>query len=275
MIEHEVKGILEAISEDRTTIDVAKALLEDGKERVSLVVRQEPVVRERLESGPRAHRIDTWMGVVAYVEKYHTENTVIFADARAERALVVIDERAATGVETLTFQPQVDAEFTPWADLIAVGEIAAPDLATFIRANRRTIVDPDGKELALLFSQMRTATAIRLDQGRGGKSVNGVVVETKIQGQKKSELVDIPETVKVRCPIFFDEEPVDLEVDLDAYTQGQPGMTQILVRVSAPGYVKARQQGFDAIITAISEETTKDMALIVTGASVRGIWPRI
>ncbi len=161
---------------------------------------QKVIPAERQESPAREHMLYSVDGVISYLGKYKTPNTVILADVAEGSMSICIDETAKTGVEVLRFVPQIHPLFAPWDAAIAAKEMPVEKFAQFLFQNRELIQDHDGKELALLFSQVRASTKTTVDRGRGPKAINGIVCETTIQGQAKQEQVDFPESVTVLAP---------------------------------------------------------------------------
>jgi len=264
---------------EENTAELAVKLL-DGRPSLDITLTRRRVEPEppappvRAESPRRQHVFHDAVGLAAYLDRYKTENTVCWADVPDSTIYAVIDERAETGFEVLCCKPQTHPLIAPWADLIdgmedeEIEPMPIVDFATFLLLNRRTIVHPDAKELVMLFSQVRSATRITANRGRGSKAVNGVMVETEIQGEAHNEPVELPDEITVVAPIYVGCESQTLHVDLLVTA---PSPERIVVRVSSADLTVARVQAFDAMLAGLAE-VLGDNVTIGRGRPVHGPW---
>jgi len=149
-----------------------------------------------------------------------------------ERALIqaVMNERAEDGFEVMSFSPLMHPFWKPWAYLL---ENTAPlpirDFAKFVVAQRHVIVDPDPETLALTLAQVRVSKKVEMQTGFGVQSINGIMVETSIQGQKaQMEPVALPTRITLDCPMFVQRPNVRIEIDLIVDMEGDKVVVDIV-----------------------------------------------
>jgi hypothetical protein len=240
---------------EETVFDVANAVNKDGTPRTLLTVVQRrvnpepPVDPIKAASPRRAHTFHDAGGVVAFLNKYKTANTVILADAVNGRVTIVIDEAAGRGFETLQFVPQLHPLFTPWKAILGrwMPLRAAID---FLLDNRRVIEEPDGKQLARDLSQMKVASNVTRMQGIGTHSINGVMVETVISGHKNSAPMELPEEITVSIPMYIGCQPLDLTFDVSIEASEEHG---VLFRMSSPDVAAKAFEAFDQFVRTIQD----------------------
>jgi len=215
--------IREAPEGMETAFHVLNQMTGEGKDAVPQSVlkierrtlqAEQPKPPIRRESPPRAHVFRDAQGFSDYLDQYGGEHTVVLADPASGMISAILDERAATGTETISLSPMIHPTLRPWVDLMAAGPTALEEFVLFLARNRRAVVKPDGKVLALTLSQVRCATTVTLQRGRGAKSVNGLKIATDIQGEKGEELTDLPDVLTLDLPIFVDSAPRKIEFDL-------------------------------------------------------------
>jgi hypothetical protein len=164
----------------------------------------------------------------------------------------VIDEESAHGYEVLTFRPQIHPLFAAWEAILGK-TLPVLEFAKFVMENRRTVAQPDGKELAMLMSQVRVATKIDRAQGKGQRSINGVMIEQTIQGQKHNEYVEFPDTIIIQCPLYVGERnPLPLEIDISVYATDVEG-SNICVHLSAADVLLRKTEAFELMLDAIAD----------------------
>jgi hypothetical protein len=211
---------------EENAIELLEHLMEDGSKvrTIALQNRQlrpePPLPPERSESPRRNHVFHDVEGFAAYLTKYKTENTVVLANVPAMSIVAVLDEKAEKGFETLTLNPVLHPLFAPWADLLeksasdSEDPLAVDQFAEFVMTNRRSVVSPDAKDLVMTLSHVKASRKITIDRGRGKKCLNGVMIETNIQGQAGSEFVELPDSLTLNVPIFVRTSPRQIEIDM-------------------------------------------------------------
>jgi len=238
-----------------TALDVAREALGEGpdaKEKVSIVLANRKLQPEdprpplRAESPPRAHVFNDVAGFVAYLEKFGTRGTVILADVAAQRIGAVLNETAGDGRELLSLAPVLHPLFAPWAavidDAIEIGKFAL-----FLTKHRSAIVH--GREIALLFSQVRIAKHITIHKGHGLKALNGVICQTEVQGAKSDVPVELPESITLHVPIYAGTEAQDIEVDLTLLDSDE----SVAVALTSANLQEAATRTFEAMLAAIRD----------------------
>ncbi len=248
------KFIREVEKGQENALEITKKVLDGGKENVTIALRNRKLQPEplqppqRKESPGRAHAFQDVKGFVAYLGKYKSKDTVVFADTREMTVYAVLDEKAQNGFEVVTFQPAVHPLFMPWNEV--VGKVTEIRLfAEFLLRNRRVIVEPDARALVLTFSQIRLATKTTMNMGRGLSSINGVMVETEIQGTSDKEPVDLPEMVKIKTPLFVETSEVELELDLLM----SPAGDGVAVTVSSGSMAEKKYEAFGEMLAEVAK----------------------
>jgi len=203
------------------SLDVAREVLE-GKDHLTVTFKQEPIVPVRMESPARAHRFWSVEGFTQYLQKYATADLVVLGDV--DRALIaaVLNEQAEGGFEVVTFSPLMHPFWKPWAVLLdKLVPLPIRDFAKFVVAQRHVIAEPDPETLALTLAQVRVSKKVEMQTGFGVQSINGIMVETSIQGQKaQMEPVALPTRITLDCPMFIQRPNVRIEIDLIVDLEG-------------------------------------------------------
>lgn len=218
----------------------------------------------RQESPPRAHVFHTADSLIAYAEKYGDCDTVILLDVPSMNGCVVLSDVADQQFELLPFQPTQHPLFVEWSKMLG-RRIDVLQFAEFIMGHRRQIVSPDGREAAMIFSQLQASTKMTVARGQGKAAINGIMIETKIQGKAGEAFVELPESLTVRLPLFVGEPEQDIEIDLLIGSQD----TSIWVSASAAGVLDAQLQAFTAMADKIRDglpEMTVGLGRVAHGA---------
>ncbi|HUX00599.1 MAG TPA: DUF2303 family protein [Phycisphaerae bacterium] len=229
-------------------LEIVREALPDGEGERTVVALQNrqlqpepPQAPERAESPRRAHVFNEVDGFIRYLQTYGTERTMVLADVQANQISAIIDETADKGFEVVRLKPTLHPELTPWLAILDE-EMPVLAFAQHVMKNRRTVAEPDGRDLALLLSQMRCATTVQLKVGRGAKAVNGLMVTTEISGERKTEPVDLPDFIRVEAPLYVGEEPVTFDIDL-LVSSADHG-TEIVVAASCPDLRRRMTEAF-------------------------------
>lgn len=251
---------------EQTTFDLVKDLEGGGNKLVveqRILNPEEPRKPQRAETESRAHRFFSAKGFIAYLEDYGSKGTVIYADSKRRMLHAVLNESDAGGVEIVTLEPQVHPRWEPW-DKMLDETMPLAAFVDFLRNNRRAINDPDGRELLLTLSQVKASTEVTLHQGSGKESLNGLMLKTRIQGKENTELVDLPDIITLKTPIYVSEPEVDIELDviIDAVQGGQG----IVARFASADILEARITAFETIVKRISSLEKEIEAVVTDGA---------
>jgi len=265
-------ALREIISGKESAVEIARKVLDDGKEQATFAIRQEPVPPVRLKSPPRAHVFHEVGGFIEYLLRYGSQDaakTVVLAEVGSETVSAVLDDEAPQGFEIVHFTPHVHPLVEPWLQFLGILDgLEVRALAEFVLANRRSIVEPDPRELVMVLGQVRASKHVTLEYGRGGLGVNGLMVETTIQGKSQTQPVSLPETIRVRAPLYIDAAEVTFAVDLLASAIGEP--TQVRVRGVCADLTVLRVETFEWFVADI--EKALPLAVVGRGHPVYDRW---
>lgn len=178
------------------------------------------------------------------------ENAIVLADVEAREIVCVVDESSESDREQFAFVATEHPLFKPWSAILNK-PIPALEFALHCQRLRRTIVEPDGRELALLFSQIRMAKSITVAQGVGKKAINGVMVELDIAGTKQGQLVELPDSITIETPLFIGSEAIAIEIDLLVAEKND----SVLVYATAPDVEAKQIEAFESIVGQIREQS--------------------
>jgi hypothetical protein len=247
-------------------VGVGKALIVEQR----ALLPEAPRAPDRAESPKKAHVFFDSAGFGAYLSKYGSADTVVFADPIEGVCSAVMDEKAKAGFEIVTMQPQLHPLWKPWEKCILAGRLSLESFVEFIGAHRRSIVLPDSRELIMALSQIKATTTVELHRGRGKEALNGLLVKTRIQGQEKESIVELPEMVRVRAPIFIGTTPKEIEVDVLIEVAGDDH-NDLEVALSTGDMVNARMEAFDEMLKALDGVKSKG-ATVTFGKPQHASW---
>lgn len=239
-----------------TTLDVVKDIVGDGDEKaprtiLSVINRQvnpeQPDEPKKARSPRRAHTFHTAETLTAYLEKHTGDNVVCLMDVDQQAAVIVLDETAKDGFETVTLRPMPHPIYREWLTVIG-GFNRLKIVALFLLKHRTQIVEPDGRELALTFAQVRVSKDVEMWAGLGNGAVNGVKVKTTVEGASQDNVVQLPEQVTIAIPLFVGQSPTQLTLDLTVDTVNE----EVGLHITAPTLLDAVTANFQAMVDAIT-----------------------
>jgi len=237
----------------QTLVDVSKKML-DGKESIVFAVEnrqvqpEQPQLPPKMESPKRAHVFHDVDGFAGYLAKYKTTDTVVLVDVSSLEVSAVLDERADKGFEVVTFRPVIHPLFEPWNLKLANEEPETlRSFVEFLTQNRRAVISPESKSLILMLSQVKVSRKVTLQRGFGKHSINGLVCEMDIAGQSKSEELAIPDTIKIKTPIFLATDPVEIEIDITIDADDH----QVYVKCTSSDLLQKQVELFDAMLSKV------------------------
>jgi hypothetical protein len=209
---------LESVTERMpTTVEVAKTILGEGakgKEHVEITLRREVLPRIRAESPARAHVFHCLDGFMRYLDT-HGREILVLASPQSGQMSAVLDEGSQDGYEIVHYGPASHPLWLPWLRQIEGQKILTlKELAVFLISNRKIIVRPNPESLVEQLKQIQVGKQITMHEGIGAQSVRGFTCVTRIQGKDSNQLAELPERLVVETPLFFDGEPLPIEVDL-------------------------------------------------------------
>jgi hypothetical protein len=258
----QIRDLLSRIGPNASNVVTLEHGVDPSREHKTVTVKLEspPLIPIRAESPARHHTFQTGLALRDYLERYKTDHTIVYSDPAGCQAAAVLDESAKEGFEVVHLVPVTHPLFEPWATVLArKNEEGAADLRSTILtleqfsqlvADSLTIIEtPNARELAFTLRQIQVSTKIERQIGTGTKSLNGLMVETAIQGRSTTEPIDMPEFVELQVPVFYGAASVTIRVDLGfAVKEGT-----VTVRLSSASVKEAMLKAFDAFVAQVSD----------------------
>lgn len=271
-----VADLLRGVMPDSETVfHLANEL--EGQQGRRLVIEQRKVLPEqreeqplKAERPPREHCFFDAPGFVRYLARYGSQSTVVLADPTKPMVSAILDEaNEDQPPEILTLVPQPHPRWKPWADCLT-RSFEVREFVSFLRLNRRAIHQPDGRQLVLALSQVRASQEVRLHTGQGHESLNGLLVRTKIQGEESTDLVDLPETITIRTPIFVGAPEQDVEMDIILRMEGE----HVFASLASGDIREAEIEAFQAMVDEIHRDlgSGEDAMVVTFGEPNHGAW---
>lgn len=257
----------------------ALTLAKSEKDGVKVSVEQrnlqpEPPLKPlRAETQARAHVFLTPESLGDYLAAHGTPKTAIYADPVRKRIDAVVDETAKDGTEILAMMPETHPTAKPWKDLIDRKDIDLDDFVDMLLLNRRAIVAPEPREMILTLSQLKATKKVEIFRGRGAKSLNGVMVEFNVQGTKgQTELIDIPESIRICVPVYHGSKPQDIDIDLSVDASGEGDRLHLVIHIASPGWRDAELAAFGSMLKTVQEKGGKHATLGLIGSPLYKDW---
>lgn len=278
----EIRDVIRRIAEgDETTFDLVKAMSGD-KATSTIVIRrrklepERPAPPRRAESPARNHEFYSIEGFIAYLKRCakegHDAGMLILGDMATGEIAAVLDDDAEKGREYIDFKPSIHPLFAPW--YAAIGErMPIAEFAELVMSNRRTV--DNGRDIALIFSQIRASKNVVIQSGSGAKSINGVVCEMQIEGQASDhKYIDLPDTITITAPIYLATDPLKIEIDLTIVAGTGD---HILVAITAAQLLEAKVKATESMFDILKDAATGDFpnAVISFGAPGEKAWDYI
>lgn len=180
------------------------------------------------------------------------DQTLILADVAKQTIVAVLDESAETDRETVSLKTVQHPLFTPWANLLNKA-IKVVEFSLFIMQNRRAVLVPDGRELAMVFQQIKMSKAVTVQTGIGKKALNGVMVDMEIAGEKRGSLVELPDSIEILVPLFVGTKPQRVIIDLLVTANSTD---EVVVYCTASDVEAAKIIAFEEMIDDIRNDTS-------------------
>ncbi|HPC97041.1 MAG TPA: hypothetical protein PLU87_19020 [Sedimentisphaerales bacterium] len=247
-----INSFLQDVAETHNnTVEVAKRLL-DGKENI-VVTFQKPVQKPvRREPEARGHWFTELTGFIAYLKTYgDPHGLVVLANAHTGHMQAVLDELDTEGREIIDFAPMKHPLFAPWRNLLGTAK-PIHDIAKFILGNHSVVIDPDPKLLYLIFSQIKVNATVEAQQGAGKTKTNGLMVTQTIKGKVNQEIVEIPETITIRCPLFVGDEGQQ-DITFDVCVDAKSPESQVCCTLTSPDVVIKTMVAVKAMFDKVKE----------------------
>lgn len=265
-----VSGLLRtAVQGKETVFDITE---KDGIRRVEIVrrdalpeTRKEPPSLDRGQK--RAHVFHDHMAFARYVAREGViGETLVLADANAAEITAILQDFAELQAEKIRMRATHHPLCKPWLEILDK-PIAVLDFGLFCSRNRRAIAKPDGREVALIFQQIKIAKVVEINRGVGAKALNGVMIQTEISGQTSSSLVEIPETIEIECPIYIGGKPIRVPLDILITDRND----DVVVYVTCPMLAQVKCDAFQLFVEEI-QKFLGDEHLVGLGTVILRRW---
>ncbi|QEG40454.1 DUF2303 family protein [Roseimaritima ulvae] len=258
MDDSRVSDLLRQLREgNETVMDVCNFTDADGKDaqRMTFGTRklqpELPTEKKVARAQARSHVFNDLDAFAAYlIREAEQEQSVILADVESRTIGAVLNEADEYDREIVTLQAVEHPLFTPWARLFGHA-IPVLEFALFVMKYRRAVVEPDGRELAMIFSQVKASKEITIQQGVGKKSINGMMVQLDIAGERQGMPVELPEVITLRLPLFVGTPNQPIQIDV-LVTDGRDG---IVVYLTAADVEQQRIEAFERMVDRLKQET--------------------
>lgn len=246
--ESSLKDLITKITEgEESVFSIAKSLdgkgkeIRIGKQRLPDVFPEDPPIRR---AKPRSHEFHTAKTFAGYL----TNNSTALADVDNLEILAVIDENVEQDREIVSYRAKIHPMFAPWHKMLgATTEVRR--FALHCMTHRRSVVDPNGRELAMVMSQVKASKTIESWSGVGNGSVNGLRTEIQIGSEKKAEMVEIPDSIVIEAPIFIGTDPQRITIDLTIdFVDGKT-----VVYCTSTDYEEAKISAFESIVNELTK----------------------
>ncbi len=253
-IEHLLRRVPEG---EETIFD----LLDEGGDKVKTIEikrrKLQPELPQQLpepdiaRASARHHVFNDIEAFADYVVRCgNSETSLILADAQLRQIVAVLDESNEFDRELVSLNAIQHPLFSPWQRLLS-GAVPVVDFALFVMQNRRAVIDPNGRELAMLFSQVKMSKAVSIFSGVGKKTLNGVMVDVEIAGERKGMAVDLPETIAIEVPLFVGTSAQRIEIDLLVTNKGE----NVVVYATAADVEHQKIIAFEEMVKRLKEST--------------------
>lgn len=253
----EFGDLIRKVQEGRETLfEVVEGV--DGGKRLEVAFRRLPAAQPTIieeppiaRAGKRSHVFHDVDAFCEYLNRNCDKNrSLVLADVNHKTIEAVLDDESEIDREVIQLRAMEHPAFTPWGELLD-STIEVTQFAMHCMKYRRAIVEPDGRELAMTFSQVKMSKAIQVSTGAGKKSLNGVIVDIEIAGERKGVPVELPDTIVIEVPIFVGTSAQRIEIDLLVTARGE----QVAVTATASDVDVQRIEAFESMVAVIREKT--------------------
>lgn len=251
MDDNEVKEAIRSVKPGcENVIDIAKELLGDGEGKVTMVLKNQKTMPERMESKARHHTFHDAAGFIAYLKKNVTTDTVVLANINGPRVYAILDDKAANGFETVELDPPEHPRFTLLREGLLSGAMGVEGFAKGILRNRAVIQPTSSlsvRDLSLAMQQITIAESTTQKIGVGKVAENGLMCKTTVSGQLAESQVQIPDSIEVKLPIYLNTAEKQFGLDITVLTQR--GVVAIVC--DSPELDLKKFETFEEILTPI------------------------
>ena len=207
----EIREFLENL-EDRNSqsvLDVVDQL--DGTKCVSF--GRKVVKPLQADSALRRHNLCSYSGFTGFIDKYSSDNTVLFVDFIQRRFFGVLDDRKKEGgYEIIAAKPSYHAILKEWRSVLDYWR-GLDDFVEILTKLRLSI--DNSREMIFMFKNLKVGKNIQSISAFGGVGHNAVSMDVSINSTTKQQTLDLPESFVVSCPLMVeDEEKVEFTIDI-------------------------------------------------------------
>lgn len=155
-MEEAIEDLIRKVTDGQETVfDLTKKL--DGDVTVSIGKRtlqpEPPKEKEIARAKARCHEFADIKAFAAYLEREGDASTLVLADVGSRTISAVLSDADDEDREVVTMKAMEHPLFTPWGAMLNK-PIPVIDFSLFVMRNRRAVVEPEGRELALTFQQI-------------------------------------------------------------------------------------------------------------------------
>jgi len=252
MSDNTITGFLSDIELGKNhAISVAKEVLADGKENVTVNLSRTPIMPERMESPKRGHIFFTVTGFVNYLKKNKTDNTLVLADVSDCRIVAVLDDKAKDGFEMIYLKPERHPEFVLLSQMLDQ-RMPLPQFAELAKRNRRRLgaTEDEGRDFAITMQQITISSKVTACIGSGKTNTNGVMCTTEVKsGTPRTEEVELPDTITATVPLYIQRPERTFTIDLTVIAS----QTEARIMADAPELEVLKHQEMTFILEEVVE----------------------
>ncbi len=202
--------------------------------------------------------LQTAASLVTYVQRFKASNTVLFADIDEDRIVAAIDYHGQTAADLVAHRATLTLPRSlAWQKWDAIdGELLAQlDFARFIDEYHADFISPKPADLLELVNNIQSVETVDF---RAKTKINSdnvdfdLAVKTEgfanVDGQKLS----IPTRFTIKIPVYFGEEPRELDVRLRHKKSQSEGLKLGVVILNKE---ETRQDEFKAVVDRVAAAT--------------------
>ena len=253
----------EATPQPQTGEKVHYAVIPQGSQLVSLKDYQFPqgMRPERITAHPK---FQDQASFTSYVNTYKDHRTRILADVNQASFVALIDYHGVGDEQQpefvshrAGFQLALSEEWKLWMGFHDK-QIPQAEFAEFLEDNRADIIEPDSARLVEIARDLQAKTdvnfASKINSSNGAATLQ---YEETIKASVTTGRIEMPESFRIRIPVFFGEAAVEIPARLRFRISD--GKLKFQYKLYRP--TELRQHAFDVTRGDISEATTLEVLL--------------
>jgi uncharacterized protein YfdQ (DUF2303 family) len=198
-------------------------------------------------------KMQTAESLVAYINRFKTTDTVLFADIASDTIVSVIDYHGVTaphlGVHQATLTLPKSLEWQTW--MRASGQMLSHvAFATFLEENAIDIKSPVGADLLELCRDLQVAQNVNFSSSVRMGEVTQLSYQKDQDALSKGSIA-LPQSIMLSIPVYFGEPPVPVMAFMRR--QIDDGKLKLGIQISRAENV--RQDEFHRIVDLVSVDT--------------------